>query len=184
MAKAIYENGTRSFISKRSSETAFKKYITRPLNCDIDLQSLKTHIVTLSEIINSPLRLRGDKEWARVGFYQAPPTLAVAKLLFRASRAIRNYGPFWRELLAGAIILAIHPLNDGNGRLSRYFWIKGLARLGCDDSTILRILAKYYGSSKWLSGRANINSITALAGAGDIRGFLRQWQKIMEDFSN
>lgn len=179
---ALSNNGNR-FLSKKPSINRFESHFNAAFNCAIDITTLKTISALISKFTGCNLKARGNNQRVRVGFYEAPETIDVPKLLFRADRIIRKISdPTWRAIIAGAFILTIHPLTDGNGRLARYYWIRGLQQLGCDHNEIMQCLERYYGGHSWLYSGGNINAITALASTGDITAYISRWNSLLKSY--
>lgn len=74
--------------------------------------------------------------------------------------------------LAGLTVLLVHPLEDGNGRLARLIWLRGLLRAGLSVGGAIRHLSNLYVDRGSL-----VLAAYGAAHAGDVSQFRSHWEQ-------
>lgn len=94
---------------------------------------------------------------ALMGLYACPEPREFAAL-FKAAAAGWDaiLDPVERALFCGLTVLLIHPLADGNGRLSRLIWLEQLCRAGADPERVKTVLERVFTSERhrWIASMA------------------------------
>jgi len=107
------------------------------------------------------LRLAWRETPARMGLYACPEPSDFPKLFQAAAddwQAIRD--PIERALFCGLAVLLIHPLINGNGRLSRLIWREQLSSEGVDPAAIDAALHRAFSfeRNRWIASVAQARS--------------------------
>ncbi len=109
--------------------------------------------------------------------YLAPSSKQIVQLLYRCDRALSNTNAIVFDLMAGSSVCVIHPFLDGNGRVSRLYFLRALLRLGVTISQALALLETFNGAD----ARAAMMQRQAATYAGDPLPFFNRWKEVLSD---
>ncbi len=107
--------------------------------------------------------------------YQAPPSKQITRLLFRADQALACLDPIARDFMSGSCVCVIRPFSDGNGRVSRLYFLRALLRVGCSAVQAASLLRNFDGDGS----RESIMVRQAATYAGDPLPFLDRWRQVL-----
>jgi Fic family protein len=91
---------------------------------------------------------------ARMGLYSCPAPREFPALFESAARDWSTLSdPIERALFAGLAVLLIHPLTDGNGRLSRLIWREQLIVAGIPADRVDQRIAQLFSAERneWIA---------------------------------
>lgn len=141
----------------------------------LELGALRAKTRTLSEICRCAVSIRTAR--ASVGSHRYPEPASFPRLLSLANREItREPSTEVRIGLVGLLLVVVHPLADGNGRLARLAWLHGLFSIHCSLATCARVVSDLVGPRG-----LGIDSQLLSADCGDLSPFIQRWRQVLSD---
>jgi hypothetical protein len=107
--------------------------------------------------------------------YQAPPHQRIVRLLYQCNQQLKGFDAAVSDLMSGSGVCVIHPFLDGNGRVSRLYFLRALLRVGCPAVQAVELLKAFDG----VGSRESIMVRQAATYAGDPLPFFQRWKDVL-----
>jgi hypothetical protein len=153
-----------------SVEPAFDLLVRSPLTeRDVSIPGITRASKVLGALTGEPLRLREPHELVHCGGYTFPEMKVVQSGMRRCWVQLEGSPVGERIAGIGLIAMIFHPLSDGNGRLTRLLWLRGLLQWGLPVEGACELVALL------LADRAELSNKVEQYMLGQSEPFVAHW---------